>query len=101
LLNRNNFRLLALHLNVTLNLLLMLTYPQEAEKKRRHPVYRKTIQLVIKDEMPLSIRRGRFNYGQTSTTAVMTFDHQYLQNGTYYVLLTAYGNGKSMKPMLL
>jgi len=36
-----------------------------------------------------------FGDGQTSTTAVMTFDHQYLQNGNYYVLLTAYGNGKS------
>jgi PKD repeat protein len=31
----------------------------------------------------------------TSTSAAVTFDHQYLQNGSYKVTLTAYGNGKS------
>jgi len=36
-----------------------------------------------------------FGDGQTSTTAVASFDHQYLQNGAYHATLTAYGNGKS------
>ena len=36
-----------------------------------------------------------FGDGKTSTTAEKTFDHQYLQNGTYHATLTAYGNGKS------
>ena len=36
-----------------------------------------------------------FGDGETSTTAAVTFEHQYLQNGTYKATLTAYGNGKS------
>ena len=38
-----------------------------------------------------------WNFGDstTSTTTVMSFDHQYLRNGTYKATLIAYGNGKS------
>jgi len=36
-----------------------------------------------------------FGDGETSTTAVVTIEHKYLQNGTYKATLTAYGNGKS------
>ncbi|MFZ4563376.1 MAG: FISUMP domain-containing protein [Bacteroidales bacterium] len=38
-----------------------------------------------------------WNFGDntTSTATTVTFEHQYLQNGTYHVTLTAYGNGKS------
>jgi uncharacterized protein (TIGR02145 family) len=36
-----------------------------------------------------------FGDGETSTTAAVTFEHQYLKNGDYHATLTAYGNGKS------
>jgi len=36
-----------------------------------------------------------FGDGNTSTETTLSFDHQYLQNGTYKATLTAYGNGKS------
>jgi len=37
----------------------------------------------------------KFGDSTSSTSSLTTFEHQYLQNGTYKATLTAYGNGKS------
>jgi PKD repeat protein len=36
-----------------------------------------------------------FGDGETSTSAALSIEHQYLKNGDYHATLTAYGNGKS------